>query len=120
MLVVADWDVGFQLTAHPPLPDVGPGEAYVTEFIPQRSVTFHEVLVEGFALVQISVGTQMRTATVEEQPRLIDRPEPQRLYRLDETLTVSPDESARLHLCNNTDAPRKQKSVTLVKDATLR
>ena len=55
LLVVADWGVGFQLTAMPPLPDVDPGEAYVTEFTPQRPVTFCEILVEGVALVQISV-----------------------------------------------------------------
>ena len=109
MLIVTDWDVGFPLTSRPPLPNVDPGESYVTEFIPQRPVAFHEVLVEGFALVQISVGTRTSTAKVEEHGL-------RRLYRLDEALTVGPDESTRVHLCNNTEAPRKQKSVTLVRD----
>lgn len=116
VLAVVDWDVGFQLTAHAPLPDVRPGESYVTEFSPQRAVAFHEVLVEGFALVQISVGERTPKATVEELPRLIDRPVPRHLYRLDEALTVGPDAGARLLLCNDSDVPRKQKDVTLVRD----
>ena len=111
VLVVTDWDVGFPLTTRPPLADVGPGESYVTEFIPQRSIAFYEVLVEGFALVQISVGTRTSTSKVEEHG-------PRRLYRLDEALTVGPDESVRIHLCNNTDTLRKQKDVTLVRDVT--
>lgn len=119
MLVVADCDVGFQLTAHEPLPDVAPGESYVTDFMPQRLVAFYEVVVEGFDLVQVSVGGRTSTATREDLPRFVGRPEPQRLYRLDEALIVGVDECARLHLCNATSAPRKQKSVTLVRDTAL-
>lgn len=110
VLVVTDYDVGgFLLTAMPPppLPDVAPGETYVTESFPQRPVTFHEVLVEGFTLVQISVGARTVTAKVEEHGS-------RHLYRLDEALTVGPGESVRLHLCNGTDVPRKQKDIVFV------
>lgn len=119
VLVVADWDVGFQLTAREPLPDVLPGESYVTDFVPQRPVAFYEVVVEGFDLVQISVEGRTSTATREDLPRFVGRPEPQRLYRLNDALTVDVDECARLHLCNTTNTPRKQKSVTLVRDTAL-
>lgn len=119
VLVVSDWDAGFALTARPPLPDVAPGDAYVTEFVPQGPVTFREVLVEGFVLVQI---TSVLGGRVPLETRLIDAAietgGEQCLYRLDKPITVGNDaaESLRLHLCNASDAPRKQKSVTLVKD----
>lgn len=117
MLVVVDWDVGFQLSSREPLPDVLPGESYVTEFIPQRPVAFYEVLVEGFALVQVSVGDRIGQATIEELPPLVGHSVARRLYRLAEVLAVTPDASARLHLCNDSDVARKQKDVTLVRDA---
>lgn len=113
LLVVADWDVGFVLTAHTPLPDVAPGDAYVTEIFPQRSVTIREVLVEGFTLVQIAVGTRTSAAKVEEHgPRI--------LYRLDAPLIVETGESVCIRLCNDSDAPRKQKSALLLKEETGR
>jgi hypothetical protein len=110
LLVVTDWDLGFQLTSRPPLPDIAPGESYVTEVIPQRPVTLREVLVEGFVLVQISVGEQTAAATVKEQG-------PGRLlYLLDELLDVGIETGVRLHLHNASDVPRKHKIGTFVRD----
>lgn len=110
MLVVTDWDAGFSLTATTPLPNIGPGEAYVTECFPQRPIVIQDVLVEGFALVQISVGTRTSKATVEQQGFGCC------LYHLDPPLAVIEDgQSVRVHLCNNSDAPLKQKSVALIR-----
>jgi len=103
-----DWDAGFALTTRVPPPDVKPGGSYITKIFPQQSVTIYEVLVEGFTLVQISVGTRTVTMTGEENGL-------RRLYRLDEPLTVAAGESACLLLCNTSDEPRKQKSAVLVK-----
>ena len=94
--------------------DVKPGESYSTVCVPQRSIIFDEVLVEGFSLVQISIGTRAVTATLTD-------PEPpqhpaRHLYRLDAPLTISVDESACFHLCNNTDKALKPKTTTLVRD----
>lgn len=107
-LIVTNWDLGFPLTSRPPIPDVAPGEAYVTEVIPQSPITIREVIVEGFALVQISVGSRTITATLEEQG-------PRRLYRLHEPIDVGTETGMRIHLCNDSDVPRKQKIVTLIK-----
>ncbi len=76
--------MGFPLTTRirPPLPDIAPGDSYVTEVIPQRPVTIREVLVEGFALVQISIGARTITATVEDLPTVLGQHAPRRLYRL--------------------------------------
>lgn len=120
VLVVTDWDAGFALMARPPLPDVAPGDAYVTKFVPQGPVTFREILVVGFVLVQI---TSILGGRVPLETRLIDAAietgGEQRLYRLDKPIIVGTEaaESLRLFLCNASDVPRKQKSVALVKDA---
>jgi hypothetical protein len=109
LLVVVDWDVGFPLTSRPrELPDVAPGDAYVTEVFPQRAVAIHEVLTEGFALVKISAGDQTGQASVETVG-------PRRLYRLGAPLAVDAGGSVFVHLCNDADAPRKQKDVTIIR-----
>jgi hypothetical protein len=114
LLVVTDWDMGFVLTAHPPLPDVAPGESYVTEFVPQRPVTLREVLVEGFSLVQISIAGLAIMGSILEQG--LDKDGPRRLYRLEEPVEIGIDVGARVHLLNASAVPRKQKIVTLVRD----
>ena len=107
LYVVSDYDVGFQLTNSPPLPLVEPGESYVTECSPQGAISFDEISIEMFSLVKISIEERPITA------KLVDNGT-RRLYRLDEPQTVGSNESARLQLCNATDTPRKQKTVTLV------
>jgi hypothetical protein len=121
VLVVTDWDAGFALTTRPPLPDVAPGDMCMIEFAPQRSVTLLEILVEGFVLVQVAVVLDDR---VPLETRLIRAAvgtrDGRNLYRLDSPITVGTEtgESLRLFLCNTADVPRKQKSVTLVKDSS--
>lgn len=107
LYVVTDYDVGFPLTNSPPLPLVDPGESYVTECSPQRAITFNEISIEMFSLVKISLNERPIAAT------LINNQNP-RLFHLDEPLTVESNDTLRLHLCNATTAPRKQKTVTLV------
>lgn len=122
VFVVTDWDAGFALTARPPLPDVGPGDMYVAEFAPQRPITLLEILVEGFVLVQVVVILDDR---VPLETRIIkaavETRDGRSLYRLDAPITVGTEtgESLRLFLCNASDVPRKQKSVTLVKDIAV-
>lgn len=115
LLVVTDWNAGLPLATRPPLPDVEPGEAYVTEYEPQRLVVITEVLVEGFTLAQISTKTSTSRVAVKDtiEPRSVGR-----LYRLHQALTAGPGESVRLHLHNDSKAPLKQKIVTIVKDLT--
>lgn len=110
LLIVMDWDAGFQLTARSALPDVEPGDAYVTECKPQRTVVVREVIVEGFALVQISVRETTVQATIIDQGA-------RRLYQLDPELVATPEDWIRVKLCNDTDASRKQKMTTLVRSA---
>jgi hypothetical protein len=91
----------------------------MTDVLPQRPVTFNEILVEGFVLVQVTIMLGQTPC----EPRLIDAAietrEGRRLYRLDKPITVGTeaDESLRLHLCNASKNPRKQKSVTLILDS---
>lgn len=110
LLIVMDWDAGFQLTARSALPDVEPGDEYVTECKPQRTVVVREVIVEGFSLVEISVGAKkFQATTIDEGSR--------RVYQLDPELVATPDDWVRVQLCNDTDVPRKQKMTTLVRSA---
>lgn len=114
LLIVTDWDAGFALGPRPPLLDAAPGDSYVTEIVTASTVTICEVLVEGFALVQISVGENTAQATIETI-------ETRRLYRLQPPLVVSLGETIRVQLCNDTSAPLKQKDVAIVRhDPTMR
>lgn len=108
LLIVTDWDTGFALGPRPPLLDAAPGDSYVTEIVAANAVTICEVLVEGFALVKISVGENVAQATIETI-------ETRRLYRLQPPLVVSLGETIRVQLCNDTSAPLKQKDVAIVR-----
>ena len=115
LLVVTDWDVGFPLTTRVrSLPDVAPGESYVTEVIPQRPVTIHEIMVEGFALVKISIGDRTITAAAEDLSFMVGTAR-RRLYRLVEPADVDTETGVRLHLCNDSDVPRKPKEGALIR-----
>lgn len=114
LLVVTDWDAGSSLEARPPVLDAAPGDSYVTEVVAASAVTIYEVIVEGFALVQISVGATTAQATIETIGS-------RRLYRLEDPLSVSLNETIRIHLCNDTEVSLKQKDVTIVRyDPTAR
>jgi hypothetical protein len=113
LFIVTDWDAGFQLTAHPPLPDVAPGETYVTECKPQRPVAIYEALVDGFSIVTISAGSTaaqptLKTGCVGEETL-------HRVYQFNPALIVGVDDWLRIQLCNDSSVPRKQKLIALVK-----
>ena len=100
LVVVTDWDAGFQLSPRTePLPDVPPGSDYVTECLPMQSVLIQEVLVRDFALVHVSTRAQ----TVKVDP--VARGSLPRLYRLSTAITAHPDECVALRLRN--DGPGK-------------
>lgn len=114
LLVVTDWDVGFPLTTRVrSLPDIAPGDSYVTEVIPQRPVSLREIIVEGFALVKISIGE--RTITAAEDLSFVVGSALRRLYRLVEPTDVDTETGVRLHLCNDSDVPRKPKDGMLIR-----
>ena len=116
LLVVTDWDVGFPLTTRAgSLPDIAPGDSYVTEVIPQRPVFLREIVVEGFALVTISIGERTIAATVEDLPAVAGHALRRRLYRLHEPIDIDTATGVRLHLCNDSDVRRKPKEGTLIR-----
>ena len=114
LLVVTDWDVGFPLTTRVrSLPDIAPGASYVTEVIPQYPVSLHEIMVESFALVKISIGE--RTITAAEDRSFMIGQALRRLYRLVEPADVDIETGVCLHLCNDSDVPRKPKDGLLIR-----
>lgn len=118
LLVVTDWDVGFPLTTRvKSLPDIAPGDSYVTEVIPQRPVTLREIVVESFALVKISIGERTIAAAAEDLPAVVGHAL-RRLYRLHEPIDVGTETGVSLHLCNDSDVPRKPKEGLLIRQPT--
>lgn len=113
LVVVTDWDAGFQLQpSAEPLPDVAPGATYIVECVSSQPVLIQEVLVRDFALVQVSTAAQ----TTKTAP--VPRGSLPRLYRLETAITVHPDECISVRLINDGAAALKQKVATLVrKDA---
>lgn len=109
MLIVTDYDVGFQLMPTlEPLPEVAPGDTYVTECKPQQAIKIQEVVTEPFAIVQIAVGREAFQTTIEQIG-------PRRIYRLDPPLIATPDDWIRVQLTNDTGVSHKQKIAVIVK-----
>lgn len=110
LVVVSDWDAGFQLTPHAePLPDVAPGGECVVHCVAQQPVLIQEALVRDFALVQVSNATR----TIAARP--VARGALPRLYRLSEAIAASPDECVCVRLRNDGAVALKQKVPTLVR-----
>jgi hypothetical protein len=113
LVVVTDWDAGFQLQpSAEPLPDVSPGGDYIVECVASQSVLIQEVLVRDFALVEVATAAQ----TIKVAP--IPRGALPRLYRLDAAITAHADDCISVRLYNEGPASLKRKVATLVrKDA---
>ncbi len=110
LVVVTDWDAGFQLQPHvEPLPDVAPGGEYVVDCVPQQAVLIQEVLVRDFALVQISTATQ----TIKVSP--VERGALPRLYRLGTSVVAHSDECISVRLRNDGAVTLKQKVPSLLR-----
>jgi hypothetical protein len=111
LVVITNWDAGFQLTPNvEPLPDVPPGGEYVIECVPQQPVLIREALVRDYALVQVSVGSQTVKAPLVERGSSLPR-----LYRLPVTITVHADECVAVRLRNDGPVTLKQKVPTFVR-----
>jgi hypothetical protein len=112
MMVLTDWDAGFQLRPNlEPLPDVAPGEEYTSEISPGLPIAIREVFVRDFQLVQIATDKQIeRVAPVERGSGL------PRLYRLEAPITVSAGGSVIIRLRNDGIVPLKQKIAALVRE----
>ena len=110
LVVVTDWDAGFQLQPRAePLPDVAPGAEYVVECVPQQAVLIQEVLVRDFALVQVATAAQTVKATTVARGSL------PRLYRLSAAVTAHPDECVSVKLRNDGGTSIKQKVASIVR-----
>jgi hypothetical protein len=109
MLIVTDYDTGFQLMPTlKTLPEVAPGDSYTTECKPQETVTIQEIISDPFAITQIAVGETRFRARVETRGT-------QRVYLLGPPLVASPDDWIRIQCTNDTDASHKQKIAVLVR-----
>jgi len=109
LVILTDWDAGFQLSPRAEqLEDVPPGGEYLAECIPSEPILLGEVLVRDFALVQVTVGSQVvRVAGVERG----DLP---RLYRLPASVTASPDQCVAALLRNDGRRRLKPKVAAIV------
>ncbi|HSX23111.1 MAG TPA: hypothetical protein VLE97_10080 [Gaiellaceae bacterium] len=113
LLVVTDWDAGFQLTPGAALlAEVPPGGEYVVECTSPRVGLLGEVVVRDFALDRLYVGKVF--ADVEIAP--IIESSTDRRYPLKPPITVDVGRNIRAVLKNLSDVPKKPKVAMLVLD----
>lgn len=115
LVILTDWDVGFQLTprADPP-PNVSPGGECVVDCVPQESVLIQEILVRDFALVQVLTATLSIPAT-RARGSNVERGSLPRTYRLVAPITVQSGECVTVRLRNDGPVALKQKVPTFVR-----
>jgi hypothetical protein len=109
LIVADDCGSGFQLTPHVPLDDVLPGGEYVTECMPQHAVVIREIVVHGFQLLRICVGTREVETTLRGGGE-------NRQYRLEPPLQVAAGENIRMRLHNDAGWSRKPKLAVLIRE----